>query len=567
MLSDRGESQLEPTVMLLGDVLEDVARGRLRVPRFQRPFVWRPEQMLDLFDSIERGFPIGSILVWETTEPVASLEEVGDVPVEPAPSDRATSYVLDGHQRLSTLFGVLRRQGRPPRAEDQREWKWRVYRDLEPKSADERYRHHRAQGTPPAKTPLNYLPVRSVNTTIDFIRFSRGLELAIGDGQRLIELVNEAERVAQRIRSYKVPLIRLRGGELSEAVEVYTRLNRRGVKMEADQVVSALTYRAGRSTMSDDIETIAESVANTGFGELPRTALFRVLLAVAGESDVMSPRWETVASRLQNRLTEAIPAADQAIRAAVELLRKIGLPLANLLPYAHQLVILAGFFHRLQEKRRPFAGNHELELGRWFWVTSWAGTYAGATSTTLRRALQEMRDFADGHIYRLTLDVAAVRPMPDLFNLNSARTLAYVAWEAGAFPDRRNSLGERFDVVRLLASGVPQAYRPIVAQNSKPANRLIMPTPPGVTPEAALRGLAEHPALFNPGVPVTPEEILASHGIPEIAWHRLLSGDIDLFLEYRTEFLGKRLRDFARDMGVELTSDLEGVADDDTDHD
>jgi hypothetical protein len=567
MLSDRGESQLEPTVMLLGDVLQDVARGRLRVPRFQRPFVWRPEQMLDLFDSIERGFPIGSILVWETTDAVASLDEVGDVPVEPAPAGRPVSYVLDGHQRLSTLFGVLHRQGRAPRADDQREWKWRIYRDLEPKSANERYRHHRAEGSPPAPTPQNYLPVRSVNSTIDFLRFSRGLELNLGDNDRLLQLITEAERVAQRIRSYKIALIRLRGGELNEAVEVYTRLNRRGVRMEADQVVSALTHRSGRPTMSDDIETIVESVANTGFGELPRTAVFRVLLAVAGESDVMSPRWETVASRLQNRLADAIPAADQAIRAAVELFKRIGLPLANLLPYAHQLVILAGFFHRLQERGRPLTGNHEFELGRWFWVTSWAGTYAGATSTTLRRALQEMRDFADGHVYRLALDVAAVRPMPDQFNLNSARTLAYVAWEASAFPRRLNSLGEEFDVLQLLASGAPQAYRPIVPQDSRPANRLIMPTPPGVKPEAALRGLAEHPALVNRDAPVTPLEVLNSHGIPQIAWHRLLDGDYELFLKHRTDFLGGRLRDFARDMGVELTLDLVGVADDDTDHD
>jgi len=209
------------------------------------------------------------------------------------------------------------------------------------------------------------------------------------------------------------------------------------------------------------------------------------------------------------------------------------------------------------------SGNHRSELRRWFWVTSWAGTYAGATSTTLRRALQEMREFADGRRDRLDLDVAAVQPVPDQFNLNSARTLAYVAWEAGAFPHRLDALGQTFDVVQRLASGAAQAYRPIYEKEGRPANRLILPTPPGTGLLQALRGLADSDALY--GLDTT-KQILKSHGVPEMAWHRMCGGQAELFLEYRAQYLGERLRDFAGDIGVPLDRDLVGVADDDTDH-
>ena len=55
MSQPTSDISVKPEIELLEDLLSEVANGRLRVPRFQRPFVWRPEQMLDLFDSIERG--------------------------------------------------------------------------------------------------------------------------------------------------------------------------------------------------------------------------------------------------------------------------------------------------------------------------------------------------------------------------------------------------------------------------------------------------------------------------------------------------------------------------------
>lgn len=566
MLSDDADSDLEPTIRLLGGVLDDIANGRLRVPNFQRPFVWRPDQMLDLFDSIERGYPIGSILLWETTDTVDSLSSIGDVPIPAAPTNRPVSYVLDGHQRLSTLFGVLRRHGRPPNADDQREWKWRIYRDLEPKTDNERYRHHRGAGNPPAPVPSSYLPVRAVSTTRDFLQFSRRLDVSIRDRERLERLVDEADRVAQRITSYKIALIKLGGGELGQAVEVYTRLNRRGIRMDADQVISALTHRGGQRTLSEKIDDIVRSVASTGFGELPRQAVFRSVLAIGDEPDVLSPRWERIADRMQNRLVDAVPAAEQAIHAAVSFLRRIGLPLANLLPYGHQLLLLASFFHHRPEP----SGDQKLRLQQWFWVTSWAGSFAGANSATVRRGLEEMRLFAKG-IGTLHLDIEDVQPVPEPFNLNSARAVAYIAWEAGEFPKRLDPLGQEFDVVRQLAAGASQAYRPILAGDQRAANRLILPTIAGTSVHRALLDLPDSGSLMldfgdGPYSYAFTKRFLKSHGIPELAWQRLREGNGDLFLQQRAAYLEKKLRSFANGINIPLGPGLVGVADDDTDH-
>src|SRR5690606_19549409 len=107
-------------------------------------------------------------------------------------------------------------------------------------------------------------------------------------------------------------------------------------RMDADQMVSALTHRSARPTLASRIDDMVTAVADTGFGTVPRTAVFRTVLALGGESDVMSPRWEAVAYRMLDRLHDAVPATEQATRRAVEFLRTYaGLPLARLLPYAH----------------------------------------------------------------------------------------------------------------------------------------------------------------------------------------------------------------------------------------
>ena len=76
----------------------------------QRPFVWNEEQIARLFDSIMRGFPIGTVLIWRTDATVKCQHFVDEWPVSSvvdagAQQSTATKdIVLDGHQRLQSLL-------------------------------------------------------------------------------------------------------------------------------------------------------------------------------------------------------------------------------------------------------------------------------------------------------------------------------------------------------------------------------------------------------------------------------------------------------------------------------
>lgn len=82
-----------------------IERGELRLPEMQRRYVWRSTRVRDLLDSLYRGYPSGAILLWETDEAVPQQEFSVAQSKNPYQSTR---LLLDGQQRLTSLFAVLR---------------------------------------------------------------------------------------------------------------------------------------------------------------------------------------------------------------------------------------------------------------------------------------------------------------------------------------------------------------------------------------------------------------------------------------------------------------------------
>src|SRR5260370_14973420 len=93
------------TDISLRELVGMINQGELRLPELQRRYVWPATRVRDLLDSLYRGYPSGTILVWETTEDAPAR----DFAIE----QRITAFgsaklLLDGHQRLTSLSAVLR---------------------------------------------------------------------------------------------------------------------------------------------------------------------------------------------------------------------------------------------------------------------------------------------------------------------------------------------------------------------------------------------------------------------------------------------------------------------------
>lgn len=78
--------------------------GALRLPEIQRHYVWRATRVRDLLDSLYRGYPSGSILMWETDEPVPTRD--GAI-TQDTTAFAGRKLLLDGQQRITSLTAVL----------------------------------------------------------------------------------------------------------------------------------------------------------------------------------------------------------------------------------------------------------------------------------------------------------------------------------------------------------------------------------------------------------------------------------------------------------------------------
>jgi uncharacterized protein with ParB-like and HNH nuclease domain len=58
-------------------LLQRVTDGEIRIPAFQREFVWEPDRVQFLMDSIYKSFPIGTVLFWRTKEKLLHDRELG----------------------------------------------------------------------------------------------------------------------------------------------------------------------------------------------------------------------------------------------------------------------------------------------------------------------------------------------------------------------------------------------------------------------------------------------------------------------------------------------------------
>jgi hypothetical protein len=88
----------------IGTLVDMYKRGEMRLPEIQRHYVWRATRVRDLLDSLYRGYPSGSILVWETDEPVPTRDFAI---AQDSNAFAGRKLLLDGQQRLTSLTAVL----------------------------------------------------------------------------------------------------------------------------------------------------------------------------------------------------------------------------------------------------------------------------------------------------------------------------------------------------------------------------------------------------------------------------------------------------------------------------
>jgi len=543
--------EVKPEVVFLFDLLTQVRGGRLRIPKFQRSFVWRREQMIELLDSINHQFPIGSLLVWETEENVSSHRWIGPLAV-PDATGGLSSHVLDGQQRLSTLAGVLMATtgSTERRSDDEDPDRWRIVFNIEKNV----FEYPKPSDAPPQ--PFQF-PMWKLVDTVAFLEESQ--RILQDGGEKGNAYVQKIRELLGRFQFYKVPVIRIKDTGLDQAVEIFARLNSRGQPMSADEMVSALSYREGETSkpLAEHIKDIQEELEVHDF-KIERVIILRALLAALGE-DIYRTDWtrftDPKRTELRDRLPEVVEQTQAALVKAAEFLHSLGVHNHRLLPYAMQLVVLSAFFGVRSEptdEQRKF-------LERWFWVSSFTGWFASGNPSRVSALLKEFR----GNVAResnpqflenMRLDEPA-QSFPKSFDMRSARARALLLVLLAQQPRNKDGTKIKEPWQRIAEHGpisigyiAATVKDPVLA--SSPANRILRPD------------IKDRSQAKNWLVKLNEKEgeltrILHSHGIPVEAVQALRENDADRFLRLRSEYLIELERNFMKSKNVTPPLDRE----------
>lgn len=526
-LKPRTSHAKEPYTVYLYQLLDDMRRGELRLPRFQRPFVWEPQARLALLRSIHQGLPIGAVMLWDTSRlDIASWERVGPHPL-PQTAQTPRRYVLDGTQRLTTLLAALI-DSDDLRQEQREEW-WFGY-DAE-----------KDEFVPWSERPdSRLLPSTALLNVRHLDQWRRANAGKLTEAQ-----LDRADDVSRAFREYKVAVIPIATESLSDASDVLYQVNSRGTHMSGLHMLHAKLYGQDLDLLRL-LERARERLRPVGWESVEDEEILRVLQLLIGldanEQDV-----ERLTRKLKEQGESARPltdrAADGLVRAARLLRERCQVAHPSVLPYGTQAVLIGAVLAELEPTVRQ-----EEKLTDWFWLTSYWGTLFGRPK--VRPVFKHLQQVCAGLPAEWPQNrYAEYKPLPEVLRGFSARPKALALALAGLHP--RHADGRTFDaadaLARLRADGLARLIpvwkdgrgddvqaedagtlgaddRPSL---SSPGNRLLAP-PDGLQELRAL--LLERPQKASP-------EVLASHHILERAHACLLDGDLQGFIRQRHQDL------------------------------
>jgi hypothetical protein len=371
-----------PILPRLDELIVQVRQGHIGIPEFQRAYVWDDDQRLRLLDSIWRGIPIGSLLVWRTSQAgPKTTDRIGPHHL-PQAKPAVKGYLVDGLQRLTTLFAALTPlpEGEERDADGRR---WPIYFDLDDEQAgDQRFRLRKGNQDPPP----TWLPLSCLFDDDQFLAFRERLRA------NRPALLDEARRVESRFRGYIIPMVFLVTDDANIATEAFARVNTEGRRLDEGDMAHALSLFGGFN-LNDGVKSVQEELAPLGWGAVERQVLLNALKAI-WNIDVYKAGAKGITEHLTAKSgQEDVARLPQLFAPAARLLGGFGVRGPGSLPYSLQLVALLYLVHKLGEG--PVLGA-QTSLRQWFYWTTYNEHFTGMTSQGFDAELTRLEGLVRG---------------------------------------------------------------------------------------------------------------------------------------------------------------------------
>ncbi len=359
------------------EIVDKAVSHRWGVPEFQRGFVWTPQKVKDLIDSLWRGYPVGSFLIWYAPEDVEP-RLAGDAQ-EPA------AWVVDGQQRTTALCLLLGRkpywwEGEWNEYLDRNDVRFNVLAEEEPYFSLRTAAMNRGSGRA-------WVPVRDVLAADD-----EGLSVIVHGLLESLDLpmLNFGKLWTRldnlrKVRDVDIPVLTV-SMDLEDVTEVFARLNSAGTKVTEADIALALASSRNPGWARGQFLPFIRELEEAGF-DLDPNLVFRSLVAIGlGRTRLKEiPRgwWES------GELADAWKRATQAWRKTIGYVENRGILSSEVLPTKNALIPLA-----VLVDRHPEATSDDRAFA-WLLHVTRSGRYGGSALTALDADVRVIREATD----------------------------------------------------------------------------------------------------------------------------------------------------------------------------
>lgn len=255
--------------MTIRKLVEGILNGQIRIPAFQREFVWEPDRVALFIDSIYKEYPFGSLLFWRASELLKHERQLGPYELPALQEDYPIDYVLDGQQRVTSIFASFQTELPRPEAD--------VWTDI--------YFDYRAKPDPQDSNffalsedeadPDRFFPI---SVLFDSTEYRKATENVDSD------LVPYIDDLQSRIKEALIPIEVLRTDDRAKVAIVFERINHQGVPLDTLQLLTAWTWSDDFDLQQrfDDLREALEEHGFAGVGEDTSLVLRCCAAACAG---------------------------------------------------------------------------------------------------------------------------------------------------------------------------------------------------------------------------------------------------------------------------------------------
>jgi hypothetical protein len=358
----------EPISRTFTGLIADIERGQIKIPQFQREFVWDINKSAKLLDSIIKGYPIGTFIFWKTKERLRSVRNLGNAQLpEPIDGD-FTDFVLDGQQRLTSLFATLKGL-KIERVAGKVEHYGEMFVNLDAEEDEEIVIVNKDNLRAEALIRLTDLLYGPLTLLFNFDE----------------KYHSKLQDYKTRIEAYNYSIILIKEAPLDIATEIFTRINEGGKALTVFEIMVAKTFDANRNfDLADKYKELISGLADYEYDTISDATVLQTVSIIL-ENECTK---KTILKLDKKRFIDIWDSAVDSIERAVDYFRGYyRIPVSQLLPYNTLVVPFAYFFYHHKDKP---TGDMQKYLQDFFWRASLGGRYSSSVESKLSQDIKRI---------------------------------------------------------------------------------------------------------------------------------------------------------------------------------